>query len=81
MATERMKTRYNIKATRHEFQESGKVWVVEPQFDVKVSQVAIQLGQSVHNPQKTERCHDLYKEITFFETEGYDRLAPYYGTN
>ena len=30
MATERMKTKYDIKATRHEFQENEKVWLWNP---------------------------------------------------
>ena len=30
MVTERMKTRYDIKSTRHEFQEGRKVWLWKP---------------------------------------------------
>ena len=30
MATWRMQTRYDIKATSHEFQEGGKVWLWKP---------------------------------------------------
>ena len=30
MVTEKMKTRYDTKATRHEFQQGGKVWLRNP---------------------------------------------------
>ena len=71
MATERMKTRYDIKETNHEFQEGGKVWLWNPvRLKGLFSQVAIQLGWSAHSPQNTERPRGSYKEITFLKTEG-----------
>ena len=84
MATEMMKTRYDIKATNHGFQECGKVWLWNPVRRKGLSPklqsnwddlytVLIRLNNIVVHIRKTPPSKP---KVVY-----YDRLAPYYGAN
>ncbi|GFY02197.1 retrovirus-related Pol polyprotein from transposon 412 [Trichonephila clavipes] len=54
MASEKMKTRYDTRATEHGFHEGNKVWLWNPKRPKGLSEAADQLGRSLHSPKKTE---------------------------
>ena len=84
MATERMKTRYDIKATNHEFQEGEKVWLWNP---VRRKGLSPKLQSNWDGPYTVlKRLNDVVVRIRKSPSSKpkvvhYDRLAPYYGTN
>ncbi|GFS76807.1 retrovirus-related Pol polyprotein from transposon 412 [Trichonephila clavipes] len=51
MASEKMKTRYDARATGHNFHEGDKVWLWNPKRRKGLSP---KLGRSLHSPKKTE---------------------------
>ncbi|GFU59985.1 retrovirus-related Pol polyprotein from transposon 412 [Trichonephila clavipes] len=56
MASEKMKTRYDARATGHDFHEGDKVWLWNPKHrkGLSLSKAADQLRRSLHSPKKTE---------------------------
>ncbi|GBM72726.1 hypothetical protein AVEN_67696-1, partial [Araneus ventricosus] len=55
LASERMKTRYDSRATDHHFKEGDLVWMYNP-TERPESQVTAELGMTVYYCQETERC-------------------------
>ncbi|GFU22661.1 retrovirus-related Pol polyprotein from transposon 412 [Trichonephila clavipes] len=54
MASEKMKTRHDARATGHDFHEGDKVWLWNPKRREGLSKAVDQLGRSLHSPKKTE---------------------------
>ncbi|GFT70886.1 retrovirus-related Pol polyprotein from transposon 412 [Trichonephila clavipes] len=54
MASEKMKSRYDARATRHNFHEGDKVWLWNPKRRKGLSKAADKLGKSLHSPKKSE---------------------------
>ncbi|GFU22729.1 transposon Ty3-G Gag-Pol polyprotein [Trichonephila clavipes] len=54
MASEKMKTRYDARATGHDFHDGDKVWLWNPKRRKGHSKAVDQLGRSLHSPKKTE---------------------------
>ena len=84
MTTERMKTKYDIKAMNHEFQEGGKVWLWNP---VRRKGLSPKLQSNWDGPYIVlKRLNDVVVRIrrslsSKLNIEHYDRLAPYYGAS
>ena len=84
MRTERIKSRYDMKATRYELQESGKVWLWNP---VQRKGLSPKLQSNWDGPYTVlKRLNDAVVHIRKSPSSKpkvvhYDRLAPYYGTN
>ncbi|GFX29661.1 retrovirus-related Pol polyprotein from transposon 412 [Trichonephila clavipes] len=54
-ASEKMKTRYDTRATRHDFHKGDKVWLWKSEtLQRTLSKAADKLGRSLHSPKKTE---------------------------
>ncbi|GFX39381.1 retrovirus-related Pol polyprotein from transposon 412 [Trichonephila clavipes] len=55
MASEKMKTQYDARATRHDFHEGDRVWFCNPERRIGLSpNLQTKLGRSLHSPKKTE---------------------------
>ncbi|GFU01375.1 retrovirus-related Pol polyprotein from transposon 17.6 [Trichonephila clavipes] len=54
MASEKMKSRYDARATEHDFHEGDKVWLWNPKRRKGISKAADKLGKSLHSPKKSE---------------------------
>ncbi|GFW93189.1 retrovirus-related Pol polyprotein from transposon 412 [Trichonephila clavipes] len=54
MASEKMKTRYDARATGHDFHEGDKMWLWHPKRRKGLSEAADELGRSLRSPKKTE---------------------------
>ena len=84
IATEKMKTRYDTRATEHEFQEGDKVWFWNP---VRRKGLSPKLQSSWEGPYTVlKRLNDVVVRIrkssnTRPRVVHYDRLAPYYGNS
>ncbi|GFU66150.1 retrovirus-related Pol polyprotein from transposon 412 [Trichonephila clavipes] len=71
MASEKMKTRYDARATGHDFHEGDKVWLWKSETSQRtLSKAAEQLGRSLHSPKKTESRCRADTEIITLKTEG-----------
>ncbi|GFX38675.1 retrovirus-related Pol polyprotein from transposon 412 [Trichonephila clavipes] len=65
LASEKMKTLYEAKATGHDFHEGYKVWLWKSEMSQRtLSEAGDQLGRSLHSPKKTERRCGADTEIT-----------------
>ncbi|GBL63530.1 Transposon Ty3-I Gag-Pol polyprotein [Araneus ventricosus] len=62
LASERMKTRYDSRATDHHFKEGDLVWMYNPKRPE--SQVTTELGRTIYCCQETERCCLQSTEVT-----------------
>ncbi|GFW68794.1 hypothetical protein TNCV_3640081 [Trichonephila clavipes] len=66
-----MKTRYEAKATGHDFHKERQSVVMESEMPQRtLSKAADQLGRSLYSPKKTECCYGADTEITTLKTEG-----------
>ncbi|GFX26508.1 retrovirus-related Pol polyprotein from transposon 412 [Trichonephila clavipes] len=56
MTYEKMKTRYDARATGHDFRERYKVWLWNPRetYQRTLTKTADKLGRSSYSPKKTE---------------------------
>ena len=84
LAMESMKTRCDIKATTHEFEEGEKVWLWNPVLRRGLSPKLQSIWDGSHTVLK--RVNDVVVRIRESPSSkpkvvNYDRLAPNYGAN
>ena len=80
MATEMINMRYDIKATRHEFQEGEKVWLRNPVQPKGLSLSCNPTGIALKRLNNAVVCTKISLSSKP-KVVHYDRLAPYYGAN
>ncbi|GFU35993.1 retrovirus-related Pol polyprotein from transposon 412 [Trichonephila clavipes] len=81
MASEKMKTRYDARATGHDFHQGDKVWLWNPKRRKGLSP---KLQTNWEGPEKSKRLNDVVVRIQKSphskpKVIHYNRLAPYLG--